>query len=104
MAGALTTGHEAWLKQDDVEAMRNAGIYHILSISGAHMAIAGFKGDVEPAARQTREFTARVFPTETAARCFHIREVGRQCSKLFPDTRVIHILSLSYLMRKSNWP
>jgi competence protein ComEC len=41
IAAAMTTGHEAWLKQPDVDAMRNAGIYHILSISGAHMAIVG---------------------------------------------------------------
>jgi competence protein ComEC len=41
IAAAMTSGHEAWLKQGDVEAMRSAGIYHILSISGAHMAIVG---------------------------------------------------------------
>lgn len=41
IAAAMTTGHEAWLQQADVDAMRNAGIYHILSISGAHMAIVG---------------------------------------------------------------
>lgn len=41
IAAAMTTGHEAWLQQPDVDAMRNAGIYHILSISGAHMAIVG---------------------------------------------------------------
>ena len=41
VAVAMTTGHEAWLKQDDVDAMRNAGLSHILSISGVHMAIVG---------------------------------------------------------------
>lgn len=41
VAAAMTTGHEAWLQQPDVDAMRDAGIYHILSISGAHMAIVG---------------------------------------------------------------
>jgi competence protein ComEC len=41
IAAAMTTGHEAWLQQPDVDVMRDAGIYHILSISGAHMAIVG---------------------------------------------------------------
>jgi competence protein ComEC len=41
VAAAMTTGHEAWLQPDDVQAMRDAGISHILSISGVHMAIVG---------------------------------------------------------------
>jgi competence protein ComEC len=41
VAVAMTTGHEAWLDRDEVAAMRNAGISHILSISGVHMAIVG---------------------------------------------------------------
>ena len=41
VAVAMTTGHEAWLNPDDVNAMRNAGLTHILSISGVHMAIVG---------------------------------------------------------------
>jgi len=41
VAVAMTTGHEAWLDPDQVAAMRNAGISHILSISGVHMAIVG---------------------------------------------------------------
>ena len=38
---AMTTGHEAWLQQDEVQAMRDSGLAHILSISGVHMAIVG---------------------------------------------------------------
>jgi competence protein ComEC len=41
IAAAMTSGHEAWLQPDDVDVMRTAGIYHIVSISGAHMAIVG---------------------------------------------------------------
>ena len=41
VAVAMTTGHEAWLDPDEVTAMRNAGLTHILSISGVHMAIVG---------------------------------------------------------------
>jgi competence protein ComEC len=41
VAAAMTTGHEAWLQDDDVQAMRDSGLSHILSISGAHMAIVG---------------------------------------------------------------
>ncbi len=41
VAVAMTTGHEAWLNPDDVTAMRSAGLTHILSISGVHMAIVG---------------------------------------------------------------
>lgn len=41
VAVAMTTGHEAWLTQDEVAAMRDSGLAHILSISGVHMAIVG---------------------------------------------------------------
>ncbi|MEI9963550.1 MAG: ComEC/Rec2 family competence protein [Caulobacteraceae bacterium] len=41
VAVAMTTGHEAWLQPDAVADMRNAGLTHILSISGVHMAIVG---------------------------------------------------------------
>lgn len=41
LAAALTTGHQAWLEPDDVQAMRDSGLAHILSISGVHMAIVG---------------------------------------------------------------
>ncbi len=41
IAAAMTTGHEAWLAGDDMDAMRDSGLYHILSISGLHMAIVG---------------------------------------------------------------
>ncbi len=41
VAVAMTTGHEAWLNPNDVKDMRDAGLSHILSISGVHMAIVG---------------------------------------------------------------
>jgi competence protein ComEC len=41
IAVAMTTGHEAWLQTDEVQAMRDSGLAHILSISGVHMAIVG---------------------------------------------------------------
>ncbi len=41
LAAALVTGHQAWLRPEDVSAMRDAGLAHILSISGVHMAIVG---------------------------------------------------------------
>ncbi|OYX31285.1 MAG: hypothetical protein B7Y99_10460 [Caulobacterales bacterium 32-69-10] len=41
LAAALVTGHQAWLAEDDVQAMRDSGLAHILSISGVHMAIVG---------------------------------------------------------------
>ena len=41
VAVAMTTGHEAWLSQDEVSQMRDSGLAHILSISGVHMAIVG---------------------------------------------------------------
>src|SRR5690606_18088720 len=36
-----TTGHEAWIAPEDLDAMRDSGLAHILSISGLHMAIVG---------------------------------------------------------------
>ncbi|MBC6980773.1 ComEC/Rec2 family competence protein [Caulobacter sp. 17J80-11] len=41
IAAAMTTGHEAWIAQADVDAMRDSGLAHLLSISGLHMAIVG---------------------------------------------------------------
>jgi len=41
IAAAMTTGHETWIQRDDVQAMRDSGLAHILSISGLHMAIVG---------------------------------------------------------------
>ena len=41
LAAALVTGHQAWLQPADVQAMRDSGLAHILSISGVHMAIVG---------------------------------------------------------------
>ena len=41
LATALVTGHQAWLDPTDVQAMRDSGLAHILSISGVHMAIVG---------------------------------------------------------------
>lgn len=41
IAVAMVTGHEAWLNPDDVAAMRDSGLAHVLSISGLHMAVVG---------------------------------------------------------------
>ncbi len=41
IAAAMTTGHETWLAQGDLDTMRDSGLAHILSISGLHMAIVG---------------------------------------------------------------
>jgi competence protein ComEC len=41
VAAAMTTGHETWIGQDDLDNMRDSGLAHILSISGLHMAIVG---------------------------------------------------------------
>ncbi len=38
---AMITGHEAWVNQDTQNALRDAGLAHIISISGVHMAIVG---------------------------------------------------------------
>ncbi len=41
IAAAMITGHDYSISQSDTNEMRNAGISHILSISGVHMAIVG---------------------------------------------------------------
>ncbi|MEI9891288.1 MAG: ComEC/Rec2 family competence protein [Caulobacteraceae bacterium] len=41
IAAAMITGHDYSIAQGDTNEMRNAGISHILSISGVHMAIVG---------------------------------------------------------------
>ena len=41
VAAAMTTGHETWIAREDLDAMRDSGLAHILSISGLHMAIVG---------------------------------------------------------------
>ena len=41
LAAALVSGEQAWLAEADIQAMRDSGLAHILSISGVHMAIVG---------------------------------------------------------------
>ena len=41
IVAAMTTSHEAWISQDDMDVMRDSGLAHILSVSGLHMAIVG---------------------------------------------------------------
>ncbi len=41
LAAAMTTGHEAFIPQAQVDELRIAGLAHIISISGLHMAIVG---------------------------------------------------------------
>jgi competence protein ComEC len=41
IGAAMVTGHEAWISQEQTDAMRASGLAHILSISGLHMAIVG---------------------------------------------------------------
>jgi len=41
LAAAMTTGQEAFVPPEQVEALRTSGLAHIISISGVHMAIAG---------------------------------------------------------------
>ena len=41
LGAAMTTGHEAWIAAQQTDEMRNAGLAHIISISGLHMAIVG---------------------------------------------------------------
>jgi len=41
VAAAMVSGHQAWLQTQQVNDMRAAGLAHILSISGLHMAIVG---------------------------------------------------------------
>jgi competence protein ComEC len=37
----MTTGHEAFIPREQVDNLRAAGLAHIISISGLHMAIVG---------------------------------------------------------------
>lgn len=41
IGAAMVTGHEAWISEEQTDAMRASGLAHILSISGLHMAIVG---------------------------------------------------------------
>jgi len=41
LAAAMTTGHDAFIPKDQVNDLRVAGLAHIISISGLHMAIVG---------------------------------------------------------------
>jgi competence protein ComEC len=41
LAAAMTTGHEAFIPPEQVDDLRAAGLAHIISISGVHMAIVG---------------------------------------------------------------
>ena len=41
LAAAMTTGHEAFIPKAEVDDLRVAGLAHIISISGLHMAIVG---------------------------------------------------------------
>jgi competence protein ComEC len=41
LAAAMTTGHEAFIPKTQVDDLRAAGLAHIISISGLHMAIVG---------------------------------------------------------------
>nr|WP_314524333.1 ComEC/Rec2 family competence protein [uncultured Brevundimonas sp.] len=41
IAAAMTTSHETWISQADLDVMRDSGLAHILSVSGLHMAIVG---------------------------------------------------------------
>jgi competence protein ComEC len=41
LAAAMSTGHEAFIPAEQVEDLRAAGLAHIISISGLHMAIVG---------------------------------------------------------------
>jgi competence protein ComEC len=41
LAAAMTTGHDAFIPKDQVNDLRIAGLAHIISISGLHMAIVG---------------------------------------------------------------
>lgn len=38
---AMTTGHEAFIAEEDTVAMRDSGLAHVVSISGLHMAVVG---------------------------------------------------------------
>jgi competence protein ComEC len=38
---SMTTGHQAWIRAEDLQSFRDSGLAHLLSISGVHMAIVG---------------------------------------------------------------
>lgn len=38
---SMTTGHQAWIRDEDLQSFRDSGLAHLLSISGVHMAIVG---------------------------------------------------------------
>lgn len=38
---SMTTGHQAWIEDRDLQSFRDSGLAHLLSISGVHMAIVG---------------------------------------------------------------
>lgn len=41
LGAAMVTGHEAWVTTETEDTLRDAGLAHIVSISGLHMAIVG---------------------------------------------------------------
>ncbi|CAN5292434.1 ComEC/Rec2 family competence protein [soil metagenome] len=41
LGAAMITGHEAWIDKENETELRDAGLAHIISISGVHMAIVG---------------------------------------------------------------
>lgn len=41
LGAAMITGHEAWIDEETETTLRDAGLAHIISISGLHMAIVG---------------------------------------------------------------
>jgi len=41
LGAAMVTGHEAFISQETEDSLRDAGLAHIISISGLHMAIVG---------------------------------------------------------------
>jgi competence protein ComEC len=41
LGAAMVTGHETWVANETEETLRDAGLAHIVSISGLHMAIVG---------------------------------------------------------------
>ena len=41
ITAAMTTGHETWISEEQNQVMRDSGLYHIISISGMHLALVG---------------------------------------------------------------
>lgn len=41
IAAAMVTGHRVWTASEDIDAMRDSGLAHLLAISGLHMMIVG---------------------------------------------------------------